>query len=156
MLESILQSFSFIPHTASEELIFEYFFAYFAFGLPWETIKLRGYSKKSMFRRGLLKEYFCKSFVRIAAMFSHYKSRATISCHSNQFLSDWDKKKTILFVPPGYRCYMWNMVRIGFMSSEDISFENVDGRTDGRRRRHRRMPAYTYYKLTYEPSVQVS
>ena len=32
------------------------------------------------------------------------------------------------------------------MASEEMSFENVDGRTD----------AYLYYKLTYEPSAQVS
>ena len=34
--------------------------------------------------------------------------------------------KTTLFVPPAYRCYMRNMVRIGFMASEEMSFENVD------------------------------
>ena len=31
MLETLLQSFSFIPQTASEELIFEYFFKHFAY-----------------------------------------------------------------------------------------------------------------------------
>ena len=31
MLETVLQNFSFIPHTASEEMIFEYFFANFAY-----------------------------------------------------------------------------------------------------------------------------
>ena len=35
MLETILQSFSFIPHIASEELIFEYFSANFALWLKW-------------------------------------------------------------------------------------------------------------------------
>ena len=41
------------------------------------------------------------------------------------------------------------MERIGFMASEDKSFENADGRT---------MDACLYYKLhvTYEPSDQVS
>ena len=39
------------------------------------------------------------------------------------------------------------MERIGFTASEEKSFENVDdGRTD----------ACLYYKLTYEPSAQVS
>ena len=47
---------------------------------------------------------------------------------------------------------MCNMERIGLTVSEEMSFENVDGRTtDGR------MPdACIYYKLTYEPSAQVS
>ena len=64
MLETILQSFSFIPYTASEELIFEYFFTNFACWLPWEPIKLRGYNKKGMFGRGPLKEHVCKSFIK--------------------------------------------------------------------------------------------
>ena len=39
------------------------------------------------------------------------------------------------------------MKRIGLMASEEMSFENVDGwATD----------ACIYYKLTYEPSAQVS
>ena len=39
---------------------------------------------------------------------------------------------------------MWNMERIGLMASEEMSFENVDGRrTDGRRTDGRRMPVYT-------------
>ena len=37
---------------------------------------------------------------------------------------------------------MWNIVRIGFMASEERSFENVDN--------------WLYYKLTYEPLAQVS
>ena len=67
MLETILQSFSFIPHTASEELIFDYFFVNVAFWLPWEPIKLRGYNKKGMFGRRPLKEHFCKCFVKTSA-----------------------------------------------------------------------------------------
>ena len=35
--------------------------------------------------------------------------------------------------------HMWNIVRIRFMASEEMLFENV-----------------LYYKLTYEPSAQVS
>ena len=47
------------------------------------------------------------------------------------------------------------------MASEEMSFENVDdGRTtttDGRRRTDgRTTAACIYYKLTYEPSAQVS
>ena len=48
---------------------------------------------------------------------------------------------------------MCNMERIGFKVLEEMSFENVDGRTtDGRRT----PDAFIYYKLTYEPSAQVS
>ena len=62
----------------------------------------------------------------------------TISFHSNQ--SSYPiGTKTQLFVPPAYNCYMWNLVRIGFMASEEMSFENVDWRRTDRRR----MPAYT-------------
>ena len=67
---------------------------------------------------------------------SHYKSMETISCHSNH--SSYPiGTKTILFLPPTYRCYVWNMARIIFMASEEMLFENVD---DGW---WRRMPAYT-------------
>ena len=55
--------------------------------------------------------------------FSHYKSMETISCHNNQSpypigtkikqqqtkKKKKKKKKTIFFVPPIYRCYVWNM-----------------------------------------------
>ena len=54
---------------------------------------------------------------------------------------------------------MWNMERIGLTASEKMSFENVDGRrtTDGRTTDDGRTPdACIYYKLTYEPSAQVS
>ena len=40
------------------------------------------------------------------------------------------------------------MVRIGLTASEEMSFENVD---DGQT-----IDACLYYKLTYEPSAQVS
>ena len=58
----------------------------------------------------------------------HYKPMATISCHTNQ--SSYHIET--IFVPYTYRCYMWNILRIGFMASEEISFENVD---DYRQRR---------------------
>ena len=68
--------------------------------------------------------------------FSHYKSMATAK--ATRVLIRLEQK-TKLFIPPAYRCYMWNLVRIGFMASEEMSFENADGwRTDGRR-----MSAYT-------------
>ena len=109
-----------------------------------------------MNRRGLFKKHFykkkniniCSETAKIANFhFSHYKSMETISCHSNQ--SSYPiGQKTILFVPPTYRCYVWNMARISFMVSEELSFENADEgqrqtedgpmKTDGWR-----IPAYT-------------
>ena len=49
---------------------------------------------------------------------------------------------------------MWNMKRIGLTASEEMSFENVDRRTDGTD--GRTTDTFIYYKLTYEPSAQVS
>ena len=48
----------------------------------------------------------------IFILFFHYKSMASISCHSKQVLSNWDKNNSIRPPPPPhtYRCYMWNMV----------------------------------------------
>ena len=52
------------------------------------------------------------------------------------------------------------MERIGLTASEEMSFENVDGRTDGRttdgRTDGRTQDACIYYKLTYEPTAKVS
>ena len=50
-------NFSFIPLTASEEKIFEYFFENLAFWLP---VKFSDLEKIHMNRRGLLKKHFCK------------------------------------------------------------------------------------------------
>ena len=47
---------------------------------------------------------------------------------------------------------MCNMERINLTVSEEMSFENVDGRTDA----GWTPDACIYYKLTYEPSAQVS
>ena len=74
--------------------------------------------------------------------FSHYKSMETISCHSNQSSYPIGTKKTILFVPPAYRCYMWNMARMSFTTSEEMSFENVDGDDDWRTD-EQQLPGYT-------------
>ena len=54
--------------------------------------------------------------------------------HSNQS-SEAIWIKTL--VPAAYRCYILNLVTTGLVVSE-ITFENVDGRTDGRW-----IPAYT-------------
>ena len=47
------------------------------------------------------------------------------------------KNTNNIFILPAYRCYMWKILKIGFMASEEMLFENFDGRTmldkDGRR-----------------------
>ena len=105
-----MQSFSFIPLTASEEKIFEYFFENLPFMLPWQPIKFSELDKIHMNRRGLPKKHFCKkkfNTCRETAKnanfhFSHYKSMETISFHSNQ--SPYSiGTKTQLFVFLAYR-----------------------------------------------------
>ena len=68
MLLTFLQSFSFIPLMASEEIIFEYFFANLSFWLPWQPIKFSGFDKICTFRKGLPKERFCNTFVKISSV----------------------------------------------------------------------------------------
>ena len=47
---------------------------------------------------------------------------------------------------------MWNKERIGFTASEEMSFEKVEMMDDD----EWTTVAYLYYKLTNEPSAQVS
>ena len=42
------------------------------------------------------------------------------------------------------------------MALEEMSFENVDRRTDGQTTDGRTTDTFIYYKLTNEPSAQVS
>ena len=122
-----------------------------------------------MKRRGLLNKHFCKNKIqkqisptrqqKLAIFtFFHYKSMGSISCHSNQ--SPYPiKTKTQLLFPPTCRWCMCNMRTIGPAVSEKKIFEIVDdGRTDGRTTDDGRTDAgaWVYYKLTYEPSAQVS
>ena len=83
--------------------------------------------KIHMNRRGLLKKHLCRKknlnisseTAKIATFpFSHYKSMETISCHSNDSSYPIGTKSTIIRSPI-YRCYMWNMERIGFIASEE-------------------------------------
>ena len=67
MLETILQSFSFIPHTAAKVLIFLYFFTKNCLLVAIVTNQIKVITKKGMFDRGPLKEQFCKSFVKTSA-----------------------------------------------------------------------------------------
>ena len=65
---NISTKFRFIPLMASLEKIFEYFFANLTFWLPWKPIKSTSMDKIHMVGRGLLKEHFCKTFVKISAV----------------------------------------------------------------------------------------
>ena len=135
-----MQSFSFIPLTIDFWEVFWIFFRTLPFMLPWQPIKFSDLDKIHMNRRELLKKHFCKNNLNICSEtvkianfhFSHYKPMEIISCHSNQSSLE---QKPQLFVPSIYRCYMWNMERIGFMASEEKSFKNVH--------HGRWMPAYT-------------
>ena len=53
---NISAKFHFIPHIASEELIFEYFSQIEPFS--WQPIKLRGLNKKYNFGRGPRNKHF--------------------------------------------------------------------------------------------------
>ena len=53
---------------ASEKKIFVYFFFNLVVRLSWQPIKISGLDKMDMVGRGLLKEYFCKTFVKISAV----------------------------------------------------------------------------------------
>ena len=65
---NISAKFQLHPLMASEEMIFENLFTKLAFWLPWQPIKFRNLDKIHMVGRGLLKEQFCKTFVKISAV----------------------------------------------------------------------------------------
>ena len=97
-LGTFQQSFNFIPLMASEEMIFEYLFANLAFRLPWQPIKFSDLNKVHMFGRGLLKEHFCKTFVKISTVTE---------------LSNWNKKHKFSFPHPiDAICEIWMLAMI--------------------------------------------
>ena len=65
---NISAKFSFIPPMASEGMIFGNLFANLAVLLPWQPTEFSGLDKIHIFGRGLLKEHFCKTFVKISAV----------------------------------------------------------------------------------------
>ena len=122
-----MQSFSFIPLTASEK-IFEYFFRKFYL--------LCNQSNSAIWTKFILivKDYSRNISVKIKKIyisavrqqkiadfhFSHYKSKETISFHSNHSSYPIGTKNVIIRSPtprPIYRCYMWNMERIRLTAS---------------------------------------
>ena len=60
VMSMCMESFSFIPLTISEEMIFEYFFQIFNLYVAMAINKFSDLDKIHMNRRGLLKKHFCK------------------------------------------------------------------------------------------------
>ena len=56
------------PYGFWEDDFFKYFISILGFRLPWQPIKLKLLDTNDMFRRGLLKEHLCKTFVKISAL----------------------------------------------------------------------------------------
>ena len=88
-LKHNLQSFSFTPLMASEEMIFN---GKLAFLLPWQPIKFRGMHKTICLAEDYSRNISVKlchnicSEIAIKAKFhfSHYKSMETLSCQSKK------------------------------------------------------------------------
>ena len=96
-----MQSFSFIPLTASKEKIFEYFFENLPFFVAMATNQIQWFRQISYESQRTTQETFllenqniCSETAKIANFhFSYYKSMATIRCHSNQRSDQIEKKK---------------------------------------------------------------
>ena len=141
-----MPSFGFILYMVSEKKIFKHFYENRPFLPPLQPIKYTDLDKSHMKRRGLLNKHFCKTNSQISPLrqkkianfhFSH-KSMGTISCHSNQ--SSYPTGiKNITFHSPLPKDAMRVIWKESASRFQEMSFENVDGRTtDGRR-----MPVYT-------------
>ena len=121
---------------------FEYFFENLTFMLPWQTIKFSDLDKIYMNRRGLLKKHFCRKQFLISAVrqpkiasfhFSHYKSMATISCHSNRSSYPIGTKKHNYSFLPSVDAIreIWNESASWLQCRSRLKML-TDGRTDGR------------------------
>ena len=96
---------------------------------------------------------------------SHYMSMATISCHSNQSSYPIGTKQYYSFpLPIDAMCEIWpesaswlqRRCRLKMLTDDDDDgrTDDDDGRTDDDD--GRTTDAWLYYKLTHEPSAQVS
>ena len=80
--------------------ILNIFFENLPFMSPCQPIKSSDLNKSRMKHGGLLNKHFCKKISNIPDdlteivnfHFSHYKFMETLSCHSNQFLSNRNEK----------------------------------------------------------------
>ena len=130
-----MQSFSFIPLTASEEKIFEYFSKIYPLCCHGDQSNSAIWTKFTW----IVEDYSRNISVKKKSKYLQWESKNCqiplfpLSVNGNYVsiatrVLIWLEQKRHLFVPPAYRCYMWNLVRIGFMASEEMSFENVDRR----------------------------
>ena len=138
LLEKILQSFSFIPRTALRSWIFNIFSKIYPLCCHGNQSNSAIWTKFIWIVDDYSRNISVKKNINIC-------SETVVNANFHfSIIGQWQQKvaiatrvlirleqKTILFVPPTFRCYMWNMARTGFIASEEMSFENVDdGRTD--------------------------
>ena len=142
-----MQSISFIKQTVSEKKIFKDFFENVFFLGRQQPIKISNQDEGHLKRRTLLNKHFSKNKTQISPM---RKQKFAISTFfygtyklpwQPEFLSDLNKNNFL--VPPSCGSF-------GHTASEEMSFEIVDD-DDGRT-----TDTYLSYKLTFEPSAQVS
>ena len=157
-----MPSFSFIPYMVSEKKVFNHFYENRPFLPPRQPIKFTDFDKSHMKRRGLLNKHFCIFFLQyipneteniVNFLFSHYKPMGILSCHSNQGSYPTGIKNIFSFpLPIGAICRIWKESASRLQRRCHLKML-----TDGRRTDDGRTPdACIYYKLTFEPSAQVS
>ena len=129
MLWIFLQSFSFTPLTASEEMIFKYIFLQiYHFCCHGNQSNSEVWTKF----RCLVEDYSRNISVKLLSIIcneiaindyfhvSHYKSMETLSCHSNE--STW---ATAIKTHNFYRAFLQSFMFIPLIASEEKSFEYV-------------------------------
>ena len=98
----------------------------------------KSYKINGVVLQQLLNKHFCKKNQNIPNetekivnfLFSYYKSMGTISCHSNQSSYPIGTKNTT-FSSPYLKMLYVKYEKNRPTASEEMSFENVDRRTDG-------------------------
>ena len=65
---NISAKFQIHPHGRCGNDFFHIFFTNLVFRLPWQTFKFSGFDEILIFGKGLVKEYFCKTFVKTFAV----------------------------------------------------------------------------------------
>ena len=89
---NIWQSFSFIPHIASEELFWTCFLK-FSLWVAMTTTQIERFGQKNMFGRGPLNKYFRKLLLKYLQW---DKTMEILSCHSNKSTSATALKNILL------------------------------------------------------------
>ena len=151
-----MPSFGFIPLMVSEKKIFKHFYENWPFLPSRQPIKLSDLDKSHIKHRGLNKYLFKRKF-QISPLrqkknanlhFSHYKSMGALSCHCNQSSYPTGIKNNFSFpLPIDAICGIWKESASRLQRRCPLKMLTDNGRTPD---------ACIYYKLTYEPSAQVS